>query len=133
MLRAAIASASNDHRLGANEAPPAIISIFLGDQLTDILEQIENGGAKSSKQGGELKIGVSTLPALPKDTIMMGCIKRWECFTAYQMPPINLVYVMGLRNVRPLVMYDRQNRQVLYASWEGKTIGKQKTKYRECR
>lgn len=68
ILRASSANPGNDHRLGANEAPPAIISIFLGEQLTDILEQIENGGVKSCKQGGELKIGVSTLPALPKDT-----------------------------------------------------------------
>lgn len=67
MLRASAANPGNDHRLGANEAPPAIISIFLGDQLTDILEQIENGGAKSSIQNGELKIGVNTLPNLPKD------------------------------------------------------------------
>ncbi|MCX7923353.1 MAG: glutamine synthetase III [Clostridia bacterium] len=67
-LRVSAATPGNDHRLGANEAPPAIISIFLGDQLTDILEQIENGGANASKQGGELKIGVSTLPALPKDS-----------------------------------------------------------------
>lgn len=68
LLRVSAANPGNDHRLGANEAPPAIISIFLGEQLTDILEQIENGGAKSSKQGGELKIGVITLPDLPKDT-----------------------------------------------------------------
>lgn len=68
LLRVAAASPGNDHRLGANEAPPAIISIFLGEQLTDILEQIENGGATSSKEGGVLKIGVSTLPALPKDS-----------------------------------------------------------------
>lgn len=68
MLRASAANPGNDHRLGANEAPPAIISIFLGEQLTDILEQIENGGAKSSKQGGKLKIGVSTLPSFPKDS-----------------------------------------------------------------
>lgn len=68
LLRMSAANVGNDHRLGANEAPPAIISIFLGEQLTDILEQIENGGAKSSKTGGELKIGVTTLPALPKDT-----------------------------------------------------------------
>ncbi|TYQ15451.1 UNVERIFIED_CONTAM: glutamine synthetase [Acetivibrio alkalicellulosi] len=68
LIRASAANPGNDHRLGANEAPPAIISVFLGDQLTDILEQIENGGAKSCKQGGELKIGVSTLPDLPKDT-----------------------------------------------------------------
>jgi glutamine synthetase len=68
LLRCSAANPGNDHRLGANEAPPAIISIFLGDQLTDILHQITNGGLKSSKQGGELTIGVTTLPALPKDT-----------------------------------------------------------------
>ena len=49
LLRASIASAGNDHRLGANEAPPAILSVFLGDMLTDIFEQIEKGGAKSTK------------------------------------------------------------------------------------
>ena len=68
LLRVSTANPGNDHRLGANEAPPAIISIFLGEQLTDILEQIQNGGAKSSKVGGELKLGVITLPALPKDS-----------------------------------------------------------------
>src|SRR5215831_13125725 len=68
LLRASIASAGNDHRLGANEAPPAIISIFLGDMLTDIFEQIEKGGAKSSKHGGELDTGVMVLPKLPRDT-----------------------------------------------------------------
>lgn len=68
LLRLSAANAGNDHRLGANEAPPAIISIFLGEQLTDILEQLEKGGAKSSKSGETIKIGVSTLPALPKDT-----------------------------------------------------------------
>ena len=67
LLRASIASAGNDHRLGANEAPPAILSIFLGDQLTDIFEQIEKGGAKSTRQGGLLDSGVSTLPLLPRD------------------------------------------------------------------
>jgi glutamine synthetase len=67
LLRAAIASAGNDHRLGANEAPPAIISVFLGDMLTDIFEQIEKGGAKSTKQGGELDTGVLVLPKLPRD------------------------------------------------------------------
>ncbi|MBE7557171.1 MAG: glutamine synthetase III [Anaerolineales bacterium] len=68
LLRAVVASASNDHRLGANEAPPAIISIFLGDQLTDVFEQIKaNGGAKSSKAKGTLTVGVDTLPHLPKD------------------------------------------------------------------
>ena len=59
LLRASIASAGNDHRLGANEAPPAIISIFLGDMLTDIFEQIEKGGAKSTKHGGMLDTGVA--------------------------------------------------------------------------
>ena len=67
ILRLSIASAHNDHRLGANEAPPAIISIFLGDQLNDIIEQIEKGGAKSSKQGGMFETGVSILPQLPKE------------------------------------------------------------------
>ena len=68
LLRVAISNAGNDHRLGANEAPPAIISIFLGTQLTDIMEQIEKGPAKSSTAGGYMEIGVSTLPPLPKDT-----------------------------------------------------------------
>ncbi|QGJ70016.1 Glutamine synthetase catalytic region [Planctomycetales bacterium 10988] len=67
LLRAVIASASNDHRLGANEAPPAIISIFLGDQLTDVFQQIKGGGAKSSIEKGTLTVGVDTLPPLPKD------------------------------------------------------------------
>jgi glutamine synthetase len=67
LLRASVANAGNEHRLGANEAPPAIVSIFLGDQLTDIFEQLAKGGAKRSKRGGELKLGVSTLPQLPKD------------------------------------------------------------------
>ena len=67
LLRASVANAGNEHRLGANEAPPAIVSIFLGDQLTDIFEQLAAGGAKTSKQGGELKLGISTLPPLPKD------------------------------------------------------------------
>jgi len=68
LLRAVIASASNDHRLGANEAPPAIISIFLGDQLTEVFEQIaQNGGATSSRAKGTLTVGVDTLPPLPKD------------------------------------------------------------------
>jgi glutamine synthetase len=68
VLRATVASAGNDHRLGANEAPPAIISIFLGEQLTDIIAQIEKGGgAKSSKKGGFIQIGLSGLPDLPRD------------------------------------------------------------------
>jgi len=67
LLRAAVASAGNDHRLGANEAPPAIISIFLGDQLYDVIEQIEKGKAKSSKKGGVIQIGVTSLPQFPRD------------------------------------------------------------------
>jgi glutamine synthetase len=67
LLRASIASAGNDHRLGANEAPPAILSVFLGDMLTDIFEQLEKGAAKSTKQGGTLDVGVSVLPKLPRD------------------------------------------------------------------
>ncbi len=67
LLRSATAGASNDHRLGANEAPPAIISIFLGEQLSDIINQIEAGEAKSSKNSNFLKVGVDTLPPLPTD------------------------------------------------------------------
>ena len=68
ILRASAANAGNDHRLGANEAPPAIVSIFLGEQLSDILEQMSNGGLTRSKGGGKLAIGVNTLPELPKDS-----------------------------------------------------------------
>ena len=68
LLRVSAANPGNDHRLGANEAPPAIISIFLGEQLQDVISQlIETGEAKNSKDGGNLKIGVQTLPTLPKD------------------------------------------------------------------
>ena len=67
LLRGSVATAGNDHRLGANEAPPAILSIFLGDQLADIIEQIEKGGAKRSKKGGKIKLGVTSLPSLPRD------------------------------------------------------------------
>lgn len=67
LLRASVASASNDHRLGANEAPPAIMSIFLGDQLTDVFNQIQKSGqAKSSKEKGMLKLGVDVLPVSTK-------------------------------------------------------------------
>ncbi len=66
LLRVAVATSGNDHRLGANEAPPAIISIFLGDQLNDVFEQIEKGKATSSKSGGTLTVGVDALPPLPK-------------------------------------------------------------------
>ena len=67
LLRVSVASASNDHRLGANEAPPAIISIFLGEQLADVFDQIAKGGATRSKDKGTLTIGVDTLPDLNKD------------------------------------------------------------------
>ena len=67
LLRMSIAHAGNDHRLGANEAPPAILSVFLGEMLTDIFEQIEKGGAKTTKHGGLLDMGVSVLPKLPRD------------------------------------------------------------------
>ncbi len=66
LLRASVASAGNDHRLGANEAPPAIISIFLGDQLTDLIKQIEAGGANRSKEGGVIELGVDSIPSLPR-------------------------------------------------------------------
>ncbi len=68
LLRASISKAGNDHRLGAAEAPPAIMSIFLGDELTDIVEQIMHGGAKSSCTKTTMELGVDTLPELPKDT-----------------------------------------------------------------
>ena len=68
LLRQSAADVGNDHRLGANEAPPAIISVFLGEQLEDVVRQlIETGEAKSSKRGGKLKTGVSTLPQFEKD------------------------------------------------------------------
>ena len=67
LLRMSIAHAGNDHRLGANEAPPAILSVFLGDMLTEIFEQVEGSGAKSTKVGGFLDIGVAALPKLPRD------------------------------------------------------------------
>lgn len=68
LLRMSASNPGNDHRLGANEAPPAVISIFLGEQLEDVINQlIETGEAKSSKQGGKLNIGVHTLPELKKD------------------------------------------------------------------
>ncbi len=66
LLRASIASAANDHRLGANEAPPAIISIFLGSMLSDILGQVEKGQPKRTLRGGTLDLGARTLPQLPR-------------------------------------------------------------------
>jgi glutamine synthetase len=67
LIRASIADAGQDHRLGANEAPPAIMSIFLGSQLEDVIGQLEQGAASKSKKGGELQLGVTSLPVLPKD------------------------------------------------------------------
>jgi glutamine synthetase len=67
LLRVSVASAGNDHRLGANEAPPAIISIFLGEQLQDVMNQLEAGTLKSTKQGGQMEVGVTVLPKLPRD------------------------------------------------------------------
>jgi glutamine synthetase len=67
LLRATVATPSNDHRLGANEAPPAIMSMYLGEQLTDVFEQIKKGGLKGSKQKGIMNVGVDTLPPLPMD------------------------------------------------------------------
>ncbi len=66
LLRISIAHAANDHRLGANEAPPAIISAYIGDQLADVVDQLLNGGLKNSKQGGLLGLGSPVLPSLPK-------------------------------------------------------------------
>ena len=67
LLRAVIASASNDHRLGANEAPPAIISIYLGSQLQDVFDQIASGEVTGSQIKGEMDLGVDTLPKFTKD------------------------------------------------------------------
>ena len=68
LLRLSASNPGNDHRLGAHEAPPSIISIFLGEQLEDVVEQlVEKGEASSSKQGGKLSIGVHSLPKLSKD------------------------------------------------------------------
>jgi len=67
ILRAVVASSRNDHRLGANEAPPAIISIFLGEQLMDVFDQIAKGGATASKEKGTITIGADSLPVLPAD------------------------------------------------------------------
>ncbi len=66
LLRASIASAANDYRLGANEAPPAILSIFLGDMLTDIVEQLEKGAPQRTLKRGAIDLGATTLPQLPR-------------------------------------------------------------------
>ena len=68
LLRISVASAGNDHRLGAHEAPPAVVSMFLGDELTAILEAVENDAAYDSKEKELLRIGVHILPKFPKDT-----------------------------------------------------------------
>jgi glutamine synthetase len=68
VLRVSAASAGNDHRLGANEAPPAIISMFLGEELTEILEALESDAKYQSKKKQQMEIGVSVLPHFPKDT-----------------------------------------------------------------
>ncbi|MFN9914281.1 MAG: glutamine synthetase type III, partial [Pirellulaceae bacterium] len=67
LLRAVIATASNDHRLGANEAPPAIISVYLGSQLEDVFTQIREGRLSGSSIGGVMNFGVDTLPEFDKD------------------------------------------------------------------
>jgi glutamine synthetase len=67
LLRAVVATASNDHRLGANEAPPAIISVYLGTQIEQVFEQISQGQPTSSSNAGVMELGVETLPVFPKD------------------------------------------------------------------
>ena len=67
LLRVSAASAGNDRRLGANEAPPHIVSMFLGDQLTEILEALESGTVYQNREYGELEVGVTVLPHFPKD------------------------------------------------------------------
>ncbi|MBS6475984.1 MAG: glutamine synthetase type III, partial [Clostridiales bacterium] len=68
LLRISVASAGNDHRLGANEAPPAIVSMFIGDELAEILAAIEEGVAYDKKAAVKMEIGVHVLPSFPKDT-----------------------------------------------------------------
>ena len=68
LLRVSVATAGNDHRLGANEAPPAVVSIFLGDELTEILETIEKDIPYGGKETELLRVGVHTMPKFPKDT-----------------------------------------------------------------
>ena len=68
LLRLSVATAGNDHRLGANEAPPAIISIFLGDELTEVLEAIENGTGYNGKEKEYMRIGADVLPKFKKDS-----------------------------------------------------------------
>lgn len=68
LLRISVATAGNDHRLGANEAPPAVVSMFLGDELTEILDSIENDVSYNARENTPIKVGVHTLPRIPKDT-----------------------------------------------------------------
>ncbi len=68
LLRISVASAGNDHRLGANEAPPAVVSIFLGEELSEILEAIETGKSYDGREKVQMKIGVHVIPRFPKDT-----------------------------------------------------------------
>lgn len=68
LLRISVANAGNDHRLGANEAPPAIVSMFLGEELTEVLESIENNTSYNQKGKSQMEIGASVLPHFPKDT-----------------------------------------------------------------
>ena len=68
MMRVCVASAGNDHRLGAAEAPPAIVSVFIGDDLAEVLDCIENGKSYAGSDSGKMEIGVSVLPAIPKDS-----------------------------------------------------------------
>lgn len=68
LMRISVASAGNDHRLGANEAPPAIVSMFLGDELSDILDALSEGKPVYGKSKQEMKLGVHVLPAFPKDS-----------------------------------------------------------------
>ncbi|HRU14597.1 MAG TPA: glutamine synthetase III [Anaerohalosphaeraceae bacterium] len=67
LLRASVANPGNEHRLGAHEAPPAIVSVFLGEHLTEVFEQLATGGARKSWQNGHLRLGTSLLPPLPRD------------------------------------------------------------------
>jgi glutamine synthetase len=68
LLRASIASAGNDHRLGANEAPPAIISVYLGEMLSNILDQLQSGQARQAQKSAKLNLGATTLPQIPRHT-----------------------------------------------------------------
>ena len=70
LLRASVAKSGNEHRLVAHEAPPAIISIFLGDLLEEIMEQIEKGGTKKARTQKTINIGVDTLPMFPLDCLL---------------------------------------------------------------